>query len=152
MPTDDEQKTRQRQENERVRSAYGPGAHWQPQSDEQKTVSQQIEALTIRLGALMQRPVKPSDVFEWRDLAREYAILLADLEEQKTVSQHVDGPNKREMSSVLAQLRHLYMLLGEGGKPEVYQRLLSRQITRLESLDRVLFQPLPSPPQEPETK
>lgn len=52
----------------------------------------------------------------------------------------VDGPNKREMASVLAQLRHLYMLLNEGGKPETYQRLLSRQIQRLESLQRVLFE------------
>lgn len=51
----------------------------------------------------------------------------------------VDGPNKREFSSVLAQLRHLYMLMERNGSP-LYQPLLSRQIRRLESLERVLFE------------
>jgi hypothetical protein len=58
----------------------------------------------------------------------------------------VDGPNARELRSILAQLRHFYMLLerGENGE-QPSKRLLSRQIQRLESLERVIFET----PQEP---
>ena len=56
-------------------------------------------------------------------------------------SMNVVGPNKREMSSVLAQLRHLYMLMSKEDivTPNMLS-ILSRQVARLESLDRVLFE------------
>jgi len=56
----------------------------------------------------------------------------------------VTGPNQREMSSVLAQLRHLSMLMGQEDivTPNMLG-LLSRQITRLELLQRVLFEQSP---------
>lgn len=56
----------------------------------------------------------------------------------------VDGPNQREMSSVLAQLRHLYtnmMRLDSEQAKRMADGILARQIRRLESLDRVLFTP-----------
>jgi hypothetical protein len=61
------------------------------------------------------------------------------------VAMHVTGPNPREMSSVLAQLRHLYMLMGREDivTPNMVG-ILSRQIKRLESLQRVLFEQSPS--------
>jgi hypothetical protein len=68
----------------------------------------------------------------------------------------VDGPNARELRSILAQLRHLYMLLerteGSAAAMVGHQRLLSKQIERLESLQRVIFEPeTPQEPRQPDT-
>ena len=58
----------------------------------------------------------------------------------------VDGPNKRALRSVLAQLRHMYMLmktgqvLNEMAVVSIADRILHRQIKRLEDLDRSLFE------------
>jgi hypothetical protein len=60
---------------------------------------------------------------------------------------NVIGPNKREMSNVIAQLRHLYMHLAKHDDAAVRsmaEGLLARQIKRLESLDRVLFDDPPT--------
>lgn len=62
----------------------------------------------------------------------------------------VDGPNKREFDSVLAQLRHLYWKLMNGHVPNVEAArliadgVLSRQIARLEMLHRILLEGEPS--------
>jgi len=54
----------------------------------------------------------------------------------------VTGPNARELSSILAQLRHLYMHMLRHDDPNIHSmanRILSKQITRLEGLQRTLF-------------
>jgi len=59
----------------------------------------------------------------------------------------VTGPNPREMASVLAQLRHLYTLLMREPSSQVQslaEGILARQIRRLESLQRVVFETPPA--------
>jgi hypothetical protein len=80
------------------------------------------------------------------------AVRVGQVGSYKRHIMRVDGPTKREMDSVLAQLRHAYANLigtpGMQGPPTTPEqarafadRLLAPQIRRLESLARALFEP-----------
>jgi hypothetical protein len=52
---------------------------------------------------------------------------------------HVTGPLPRELSSIITQLRHVYMLQAKNDKPE--QVKLAKQIERLERVMREYLSP-----------
>ena len=57
-------------------------------------------------------------------------------------SMNVTGPNARELFSILAQLRHLYMHMMRHDDTNIHSMadgILSKQIKRLEGLQRTLF-------------
>lgn len=66
----------------------------------QVSLGRRLDELTIRLSALMAKPVSGEDVWLWRDLAREFAIYVADSESALSALNGTENKKEEDQSRI----------------------------------------------------